>query len=90
MQTIQTVQKASFPNYYFHVNFSEVKNKNFNRLQCSFGEQQLLNFMQVTDLKSLFQGERTDIAGRVLNVFFGELFYFTSESQEHLAERIQG
>lgn len=54
-------------------------------MQCSSGEQQLVNFMQVTDLECSFQGERTDIAGEFLNASIGWLFYFTSESWEHLA-----
>lgn len=38
-------------------------------LQCSPEEQQLVNFMQVADLKCSFQGDRIDIAGRVFEYF---------------------
>lgn len=33
---IQTVQKTSFPNYYFHVKFSEVKKEKFQQATMLF------------------------------------------------------
>lgn len=36
MQTIQTVQKTSLPNYYFYVKFTEVKNKKFQQSAIAF------------------------------------------------------
>lgn len=55
-------------------------------LQCSPEEQQLVNFMQVADLKCSFQGDRIDIAGRVFEYFhwIAFLFYQWKQGPEHL------